>query len=290
MNHEMPNEEAVPQSPLVPPFAPPPLPPTTAPLWNVPLALFNWAGSLAFSLLTPLLFTAIYGGLVMLGKVPPASINQMSKPLALLLLIGLFGGQVLSLLLSWLIVTGGGKRSFREALGWQWVANFRLPHALALGVGMFLLSVGLSNLLPRHETDLDMFLKFGLLVRIGLALVATIGAPLQEEIVYRGVLYTALEKSVGTRWSVTIVSLLFWLVHVPQYWKSPATWVAVLLLSFVLTGLRAWSGKLLPCVATHLFFNGIQGLLIVLAPEKSLNPEPTAQPALLLLRVLGAEW
>lgn len=284
------NEEAQSQSTLTSPFASVAPPPATAPpTWNVPMAFFNWAGSMAFSLLIPLLLTLIYAVLFrpeVLQELQKGRL-AMTKPLMLVQIVGIFGGQVLSLLLSWLIVTGVGKRSFGEALGLQWTAQFRLRQAIVLGLGMFLLSIAISFVLPKHETDMDMFLKFGLLVRIGLALVATIGAPIQEEIVYRGVLYTALEKSLGARWGVLIVSLLFWLVHVPQYWKSPATWVAVLLLSFVLTGLRAWSGKLLPCIATHLIFNGIQGVLIIFAPEKSLTPEPTAQPALLWLQIFG---
>ena len=287
MNSELQNEEVESTQSFISPFAP--LPPASASTWNVPLAFFNWAASMAFSLLIPVVLSLIYAGLFA-PEVFEAVKNRhltMTKPLMLVQMVGLFGGQILSLLLSWIIVTGMGKTSFSQALGLQWVEKFKLPHAIALGIGMYFLSIMMALLLPKHETDLDMFLKFGLLVRIALAIVATIGAPIQEEIVYRGLLYTALEKSVGTRGSVAIVGLLFWLVHVPQYWRSPATWGAVLVLSFVLTGLRAWSGKLLPCIATHLFFNGIQGVLIVLTPEKSLHPEPAAQPALLLLRALG---
>ncbi|MBS1808415.1 MAG: CPBP family intramembrane metalloprotease [Acidobacteria bacterium] len=290
MNSDLHNEEV--ESPsLGSPFTAvmPPPPANPAPTWNVPLAFFNWAGSIAFSLLIPVVLTLLYAGLFAPEIIESFKNGQltMTKPLMLVQTVGIFGGQLLSLLLSWIIVTGMGTRSFKEALGLQWVTQFKLPHSIALGVGMFLLSIMISQLLPKHETDLDMFLKFGLVVRVGLAFVATIGAPIQEEIVYRGVLYSALEKSLGTRWSLILVSLLFWVVHIPQYWKSPATWVAVLILSFVLTGLRAWSGKLLPCVATHLFFNGIQGILIVFAPEKSVTTEPAAQPALFLWRALG---
>lgn len=290
MKQELPSEETEPEYSAPSPFTPlPALPSAPTPVWNVPLAFFNWAGSMAFSLLIPLVLGLLYAGIFApeLFRDLQKGRLAMTKPMMLVQIVGIFGGQVLSLLLSWMIVTGMGKRSFSEMLGLQWGKNFKLRESLGLGVGMFVLSVAIGYLLPKHETDMDMFLKFGLFVRIGLALVATIGAPIQEEIVYRGVLYTALENSVGTRWGVLIVSLLFWLVHVPQYWKSPATWGAVLVLSLVLTGLRAWSGKLLPCIATHLFFNGIQGVIIVFTPEQAINPEPTAQPALLLLRALG---
>ena len=252
--------------------------------WNDLLALLlaflNWIGSLGFAAIVPLFFLILYGGIEILFKIQS---GQWTAPIMMLSLIGTFVGQILSLLLSWIIVTGIGKRSFSEALGLQWPQNFKLWHALVLGVGMFALSALLMSVLPRHETEMDKFLKFGTVVRVVLALVATIGAPIQEEIVYRGVLYTALEKSIGMRGAVILVSLMFWGVHLPQYQQSIATLVAVLMLSFMLTALRAWSGKLLPCVATHLFFNGIQGLLIVFVPDKAALPEPAAQPAMLWL-------
>lgn len=277
-----PSEE---QPPVGSPFAPP-LPSSAAlapPAWNVPTAFFNWGGSLAFALLLPLLLLLLYGGLFAPGMWQDLRRGNLTAPIIMLQLVGTFGGQILSLFLSWVIVTGVGQRSFRGALGLSWAERFKFPHALALGLGLFGLSVALLAMLPRHETDMDKLLQFGVIVRVALALVATVGAPIQEEIVYRGVLYTALEKALGVRTSVTIVSLLFWGVHVFQYRESLATLVAVLLLSFALTALRAWSGKLLPCVATHLVFNGIQGALIIFSPEKAVTSEPTAQPALLLL-------
>lgn len=286
MDYESQNDSE--KAPVTSPFSAPPsyadvansLVPSS---WNVPQSFFNWGASIGFALLTPLLLLLLYGGIVDMGIFAKLRNGELTAPIMLLQLVGTFGGQILSVLLSWMIVTGMGKRSFSEALGLHWPPNFRLWHALALGVGMFALSGLLMSVLPRHETDMDKFLKFGTVVRVVLALVATIGAPIQEEIVYRGVLYSALEKSIGMRGSVMLVSLLFWGVHVMQYWQSIATLVAVLLLSFVLTGLRAWSGKLLPCVTTHLFFNGIQGILIVVAPDKAAPVEPAAQPAMLLL-------
>jgi membrane protease YdiL (CAAX protease family) len=274
----MPDQTAPPLSYL--PAAPVPL------FWNVPMAFFNWAGSMAFSLLVPFLLMLAYVGLFAPHILQELLNKQLTltRPLVLVNLVGLFLAQLLSLLLCWIIVTRRGQDSFVEALGLQWGTTFQLPQSLLLGVGMFLVSLGIGQLLPQHETDMDMLLKFGLPVRICLVLVATIGAPIQEEIVYRGVLYTALEKQLGKNSGIAIVTLLFWLVHVPQYWKSPATLVAVLLLSLVLTVLRSWTGKLLPCVATHLFFNGIQGLMILLAPSAASSVEPATQPALVFFQ------
>jgi uncharacterized protein len=286
MNHELPKDELEAQPPvLAPPSASIPAEVSiTPPTWTVPAAFFNWAGSLAFALLIPLIFILVYGALIEPSIFQDLKTGRLTKPLMLLQLVGTFGGQVCSLVLSWVIVTGLGRRSFLGALGLQWTSRFKLPHSVALGAGMFVLSLAIMSVLPRQETDMDKFLKVGLLVRVILALVATIGAPLQEEIVYRGVLYTALEKSLGMRWSIVIVSLLFGAVHVVQYRQSIATLVAVFLLSLVLTVLRAWTGKLLPCIATHLFFNGIQGIMIIFMPEQAVTPDPAPQPAMLLLR------
>ncbi len=287
MNYDPQNDSE--QSRVTSPFAAPPSSADVASelapsRWNewlaVLLAFLNWMASIGFALLIPLLFLLLYGGIEIIIRVLK---GELTAPTMMLQLVGTFGGQVLSLVLSWIIVTGMGKQSFKEALGLSWSQNFKLWHAFVLGLGMFALSALLMSILPHQETDMDKFLKFGTVVRVVLALVATIGAPIQEEIVYRGVLYGALEKSIGMRGAVILVSLLFWGVHVAQYWQSIATLVAVLLLSFVLTGLRAWSGKLLSCVATHLFFNGIQGVLIVVAPEKAATSDPVAQPAMLLL-------
>jgi uncharacterized protein len=87
--------------------------------------------------------------------------------------------------------------------------------------------------------------------------------------------------------AVIFVTLLFALVHVPQYWGSVATIAAILSLSFVLTLLRAWTGKLLPCVATHLVFNGIQAVILLLAPQQALDSQPDQAAVMLIWRILG---
>ena len=102
---------------------------------------------------------------------------------------------------------------------------------------------------------------------------------LAKEIIYRGVLYTAIEKNTGKWAAISVVTFLFWGVHVAQYYNSVATLVAVFVLSFVLTYLRAWTGKLLPGIIVHFIFNGVQGLVIVFAPQKALSPDPATPPA-----------
>ena len=55
------------------------------------------------------------------------------------------------------------------------------------------------------------------------AFLAVFTAPFVEEVIYRGILYSALQRTTGTVLAVVIVTLLFAAVHVPQYWGSPST-------------------------------------------------------------------
>jgi membrane protease YdiL (CAAX protease family) len=82
-------------------------------------------------------------------------------------------------------------------------------------------------------------------------------------LIYRGLLYRALEKAAGVGVAIGIVSLLFAGVHVFQYRNNLAVIVVITLLSITLTVTRAITGKVLPAFIIHLVFNGIQSVLIV---------------------------
>jgi hypothetical protein len=89
-----------------------------------------------------------------------------------------------------------------------------------------------AKILPHHETDLERMLKLGASVRVLTALLAVLTAPLVEEVVYRGVLYPGVAKRWGLVAGVGVTTLLFGLVHVPQYWGSWAAIATIVLLSF----------------------------------------------------------
>ncbi len=248
--------------------------------WGVPAAFGNWLASILLSLLVPILLVLIYALVVNRQLFQDVMKQRETATLLVLTLIGTFFGQILSLLLSAIIVTELWKKPFLPTLGWQWSPRFKFPHAVGLAILMLIVGVALEYLLPHKETSLEKFLKFGLPVRLALALVATIGAPLVEEVVYRGLLFDALERAKNTHVAVIVVTLLFWGVHIAQYIESIATLAAVLVLSFALTYLRASTKQILPCVVVHTIFNGIQGILIVFAPQDAEHVNPVAQPAL----------
>ena len=121
--------------------------------------------------------------------------------------------------------------------------------------------------------------------RYTIVVMATLTAPLVEEVVYRGVLYPALQRRVGMLWGVAGVMMIFALIHVPQYYPSFGAISTIGVLSLSLTLLRAYSGRLLPCVVVHTIFNGLASVAILLEPYfkdvPTVTDEPTTSAALL---------
>ena len=180
--------------------------------------------------------------------------------------ISLLPTHLLTLGLIWLIVTRAGKYPFWETIGWKWTPGFNFW--TCAGLAIVLLGVGMAITFIMHDqpTPLDDMIKRSAAGRYTIALLATFTAPLTEEFVYRGVLYSAIQRFTGKAWAVAIVLLMFTLVHVPQYWPSFGVILTIAILSFFLTAIRSYTGSILPCVVIHTVFNGIQSLLIVLEP------------------------
>jgi membrane protease YdiL (CAAX protease family) len=168
----------------------------------------------------------------------------------------------------WLVITYGGRRPFWQNIEFDWPKNSS-PMVISLvcvlaGTVLFLLALAVTSLYGEHKTDLDLLIESSIYTRLATAFVAVATAPLVEEVVYRGLLYRALEKAAGMGVAIALVSLLFAGVHVFQYRNNIAVIIIITLLSFTLTISRAVTGKMLPAFIIHLVFNGIQSVLIVL--------------------------
>lgn len=268
----------------LPTFQPEPTtPPQSGAKWlDLLWAMIVWGVSGGFLLLLEYGFRSLYW--LTDRRMPEANITQ---GVVILTLAFTFIMQVAGFVAAWLVVTKVGRRPFWQTLGWGWIPQFKMVHAIGLAFLMFGVAILSERLLPHRETDLEKFLKMGMGIRVMVAALAVMTAPLIEEIVYRGVIYSSVEGLMGKPAAVIFVTLLFALVHVPQYWGSVASIAAILSLSFVLTLLRAWTGKLLPCVATHLVYNGIQAAILLLAPEEALKSQPDQAAVTFIWRTLG---
>ncbi len=85
-----------------------------------------------------------------------------------------------------------------------------------------------------------------------LFLMVAIGAPIAEELFFRGLLLRAFEKRFGTGWAVALSSVVFGATHF-QLLQFPALTVAGLV--FALLAVK--SGRLGPAVVAHMAFNTV---------------------------------
>lgn len=241
--------------------------------------------------IVPIIFLAPY--LAQRG-VSPETLGSFvqSDPVALLIQVAAtLPAHLLTLGLAWLLVTRAGKYPFLASLGWGWGRGFNLWTSTLAAIVLVVLGVSIIWLTGSPKTPLDKLLDSSRATALTTAFVATFTAPLVEEIIYRGVLYSALQRAIGAVWAVVFVFALFALVHVPQYVTSLGAITAILILSLFLTFVRAYTGQLLPCVVIHLVFNGIQSFFIVFGPylEKA-SPQQTATAAAFLRLTFGACW
>lgn len=202
----------------------------------------------------------------------------------LIQILAIVPAHLLTIALGWLIVTRGREFSFKQTLGWR-SGGFAWWHYVVVLIGFAVIAGVVSNLIPEQENDLIRILKSSRSAVYVIAIVATVTAPFVEELVYRGVLYSAFQRAMGVPVAFVLVTLLFTLVHVPQYWPSYSTIVLLTLLSMILTAIRVKTGNLLPCVIFHTIFNGLQSILLILEP--SLPKLETNDPLTFVIRFLN---
>lgn len=235
------------------------------PPWGVSQALLIWVMSIALLFLVPLLAiipyviykVLVYGSAEGLGT---------DANLMFISIISVLPAHILTFLVVWFFVTNKGRDSFWKTLGWSWPENFGPGKTIGLAVGLFLLAGLITWLVGGSETQLDQIINSSLKARFATAFLAAATGPLVEELVYRGVLYSALQRAIGLVWAVVVVSILFAGVHVFQYYKNLGVIAVIVILSVSLTLVRAFTGSLLPSFVMHLVFNGIQALYLVLQP------------------------
>ena len=232
-----------------------------------------WFASVALTVGMPIVFGLLYLIMKMIRTGQPPDPQALMQDLGFVLIsIGsTLPAHLLTLLICWLVVTSRGRMPFLQTISWGQPSRLEWLCAIMLAALMTGAAIVFEKFLPHRETDLEKLLKLGFSVRVMVAILAVVTAPLVEEVVYRGVLYAGIERNWGKGAGVVAVTLLFALVHVPQYWGSVAAITAIVTLSLALTLLRAWTGKLLPCVVAHFVYNGIQAAALLAAPEEATN-------------------
>lgn len=238
------------------------------PPWTTPVALGTWL----VSVILLVLFSAVFGlGYLAAQKVnfqDAEAVQQIltTDPTAILVQIAsVIPAHLLTLLIAWSVITKFNKYSFKEMVGWKW-GGFNWLHIIGIVIGFHLLAAALTLVFGEQTHDLTKMLKTSRNAVFFVAFMATFTAPIVEEAIYRGILYSAFQRSFGVTLAVVAVTALFAGVHFVQYWNSPVALFLVTLLSLVLTLIRVKSGSLLPCIVLHTIFNGVQSILLILEP------------------------
>lgn len=246
------------------------------PPWTSLPAVGVWLLSVLFIAVVPALFLLPYLAL----QDPPLSDPQIAMdfarkdPMAVVLQIGgIIPAHLLTIFVAWLVVTRFRRFSFLKMLGWE-KGGFVWWHYVVILVSFFALAAAVGNFFPEKENELIRILQSSRWAVYIVAVVATFTAPFVEEVIYRGILYSAFQRAFGIPAAFLLVTGLFALVHVPQYYPSYSTIFLLTVLSLTLTAIRVRSDNLLPCVILHTLFNAIQSVVLIFQPD----PETTLSP------------
>ncbi len=232
------------------------------PPWNVPTAIGTWVLSILAIIIFPAVFIVPY---FLMNRQISLEAFQTDPTAIFLSLLAVIPAHIFTLAVAWLVVTKFNKFSFKETLGWDW-GGFKWWYFPVIIITFFIFAAIVETFLPEQDNELMRILRSSRSAVYVTALLATFTAPVVEEVIYRGILYSALQRSIGVVWAVTFVTAAFAGVHFLQYWGSPGTIVLICILSLILTLIRVRTKNLLPCIVLHFIFNGIQSLVLILQP------------------------
>lgn len=239
--------------------------PANNPPWTLLAAIATWFASVAL-LFLPQVMAIPYLAAHYRGTRPTTETLLADKTLILILVSGVLPVHVITLVIVWAVATRFGKFSAIKTLGLTWNGKLRLWQSIGVALMLYVAAFLLTLAFGGQGTALDRLVESSRAAALIIAFLAVATAPLVEESIYRGILYPAIERRAGATTAVILVTLLFAVPHVPQYWPNIGVISSITLLSVVLTLVRARTGRLLPCFVVHLVFNGIQSVIILFEP------------------------
>ena len=239
--------------------------PAKNPPWTLLAAVATWFTSVAL-LFLPQVMAIPYLAAHYRGTRPTTEMLLADKTLILILVSGVLPVHVITLVIVWAVASRFGKFSAIKTLGLTWNGKLRLWQSIGLALMLYVAAFLLTLAFGGQGTALDRLVESSRAAALIIAFLAVATAPLVEESIYRGILYPAIERTAGAKAAVILVTLLFAVPHIPQYWPNIGVISSITLLSVVLTLVRARTGRLLPCFVVHLAFNGIQSVIILFEP------------------------
>ncbi|MFV0387949.1 MAG: lysostaphin resistance A-like protein [Pyrinomonadaceae bacterium] len=238
------------------------------PPWSSMIAIGVWLASVILIAILPALFVLPY---LASQRTQFATSQELlafaaSDPTSLFLqILSVIPAHLITLLIAYFVITKGRRYSFTRMIGWKW-GGFNVIWLIVSLVVVGLFAVMMTSVFGEADNDFLKLLRSSREIVFAVAVIATFSAPIVEELVYRGILYSAFRRSFSVPVAIIATTLIFAGIHYPQYWGDWATILTLTFLSLLLTIIREKTGNLLPCVLLHFLINGIQSLLLVLEP------------------------
>ncbi len=258
------------------------------PPWNSGVAFGVWAASIIFIFALQTLFVGVY---MVINSDKFKNLENLSEVLkndagvSIYAILSVIPAHILTILLAWLVITNFKKYSFTKMLGWRF-DRFKIWYVFVITGIILAMAAGLTTYFGETDNDLLRIMRNSRYVVYLVAFMATFTAPLVEEVVYRGIMYSAFQRTFSPTTAIILVTFLFALIHVPQYYPDFVAISLICLLSLILTLIRSYTNNLLPCIVLHLVFNGVQSIFLVLEPFIQKTVEAPQTKAAIFLYLL----
>ena len=166
----------------------------------------------------------------------------------------------------YVLVRFGRGLPFAEGLALRGISGTRSLQLLGGGLALAVLVSGINLLSPPETvTAIEKLInsRTAALLVMGVALM---GAPLVEELVFRGYIYTLLERLWGQAPAVVTSGLLFGAIHVPQLWPAYVQMAILFAVGLTFATVRARTGNTTAAILVHLGYNATLSAGFLLSP------------------------
>jgi membrane protease YdiL (CAAX protease family) len=186
------------------------------------------------------------------------------------------------IVLAWPVLRGVSWRQMRQDIGWRagdqpirepfygvlcYLATFPILIVLLLMLAL-LLQHGPKWLTPPSHPIIGEVLHGGWWAWLQTLFVASVGAPLVEETMFRGVLYRHLREASASqgRWrSVVVSALVAAFIFAALHPQGLLGILPLMALACGFTAAREWRGSLVPSMTVHALHNGMLTVMLILA-------------------------
>jgi len=175
----------------------------------------------------------------------------------------------------WSILLGRKPLGLAEWLAWR--QPTRLPlWAAAVIAPLIMLPIGIlvGQIFGESQVDTQVQMFSSPILRVAASIIVVLIAPPAEEFMFRGAFYNALFPSQtdlqasANSWQrhiipFVIVSISFALIHLLADFTRVGSIILIFALSFVLTGLRAYTGSTRASVIAHMAWNSLAAVALI---------------------------